>query len=267
MSESKYTYYQFQKELGYQTYLRFEDLDFETQLGEVLSIMGFDHVDRDDVKGIDFDPRRTKVLKVVKATPAVARQISKPNFLSDKYGPESLSQTGRYELYRYKNVGMMIFNENTGLWELGLKDTNDQKALRMILTRFLSFALAQVGVIGFWGVPVDEGFVVMSPKAANFEALFVDIKKNQLITYDGVKNIEYGLQILRLDSTLFNEARPMKKEALISFLSMNTTYLSQYGMNFQLRDAIFDLCKIADAYVYPEENFKPREENESLKSA
>lgn len=267
MSESKFSYYQFQKELGYQTYLRFEDLEFETQQGEVLSIIGFDKVDRDDVKKINFDPRKTKVLKVVKASPSVASQISKPSFLTDKYGPESVSQMGRYELYRYKNVGMMVFNENTGLWELGLKSTSNQEALRVIFTRFLSFALAQIGVIGFWGVPVDEGFVVMSPKSANFEALFVDVKKNVLITYDGVKNIDYGMQILRLDSTLNNEARPMGKEALISFLSMNTNYLSQYGLTIQLKDSLYALCKIADAYIYPEENFKPREENEHLKAA
>jgi len=177
MSDTNFSYYQFRKDQGYQTYLRFEDLEFETQLGEVLSTMGFDKVDRDEVKGIDFDPRRTKVLKVVKATPNVARQIIKTGFLSDKYGPESVSQMGRYEIYRYKDVGMMVFNENTGLWELGLKDTTNSDALRVMLTRYLSFALAQIGVIGFWGVPVDEGFVVMNPKAAKYEALFVDMKK------------------------------------------------------------------------------------------
>jgi len=75
------------------------------------------------------------------------------------------------------------------------------------------------------------------------------------------------MQILRLDSTLSNEARPMGKEALISFLSMNTNYLSQFGLSIMLKDSLYALCKIADAYIYPEENFKPRDTVENQKAA
>ena len=42
MSEVNYSYYQFQKTNGYQIYLRFEDFDFETQLSEIVQVMGFD---------------------------------------------------------------------------------------------------------------------------------------------------------------------------------------------------------------------------------
>jgi hypothetical protein len=267
MSEINFSYYQFNKDLGYQIYLRFEDLEFETQLGDVLGIMGFDKVERDNVKNINFDPLQTKVLKITKASPGVSRQITRSDFLSDKYGPESVSKNGRYNVYRYKKVAMMVFSENSGLWELGIKDIGNHDALRVIFTRFLSYALAPVGVVGFWGVPVDEGFVVMSPKAANFEAIFVDIKKNVVITFDGVKSIDHELQILRLDSTLANEARPMSREALISFLTVNTNYLSQYGLSSKIKNALYAICKIADAYIYPQENFKPRQETERRKAA
>ena len=73
MSQTSFSYYQFKKDLGYQVYLRFEDLDFETQMAQVLTIMGFDKVERDDVKNINFDPTKTKVLKVTEASHAVSK--------------------------------------------------------------------------------------------------------------------------------------------------------------------------------------------------
>lgn len=260
MSEKNFSYYQFQKKMNYQVYLRFEDFEFENYFTEVLEMMGFDKVERDNVKDIKFVPGKTKVLKITKASPRVARQIVKSDFLFDKFGKESLSKMGTYDVYRYRGFAMMIFSQQNALWELGVKDFSDQDTLRVIFTRFLSYALAPSGVIGFWGVPVDEGFVVMSQNSANFETVFVDLNQSVLLTYDGIKPIESELQILRLDSTLNREVKEMKKEELISFLSMNTNFLSYQGLDQGLKKVLFDLCKVSKAFIYPEENFKPRAE-------
>lgn len=258
MSDKKFSYYQFRKELGYQVYLRFEDFDFENLLTELLDLMGFDKIEREEVKDISFHPKSTRLLKIVKASPRVSRQINRVDYAFDMYGPESFTQMGKYEVYRYKQVGMMILGDGNYLWELGLKSTEDQSAIRMILTRFLSFALASQGVIGFWGVPIEEGFVVMSPREANFESVFVDLNKNKLLTYDKVKNIEPELQILRLSPVIRNELRQMSIENLFSFLTMNTTHLTYGGFEVSVRDAILELSQVASGYIYPEENFKPR---------
>jgi hypothetical protein len=258
MSETNYSYYQYQKELGYEIYLRFEDFDFENQLTDTLDVMGFNKVERDAIKDQSFNRYHTKVLNIVKASPKVSRQIDRADYVFDKYGPESLSKMGSYDVYRYKNVGMMILGDGNFLWELGLKSTNDESALRVVLTRFLSFALASRGVVGFWGVPIDEGFVVMNQKNSNSEAIFVDLKKSVIITFDGCKSIASDLQILRLDSTLNNSMKRMKPEDLLSFLSMNTTHLSYSGFEFNVKETIYELSKVALGFVYPEENFKPR---------
>lgn len=266
MSEKKFSYYQFQKKLGYQVFLRFEDFEFENHFTEILEMMGFDKVERDKVKDIKFISGKTKVLKITKASPRVAKQIVKSDFLFDKFGKESLSKMGSYEVYRYRGFGMMVFSQQNALWELGIKDHSDQNILRVIFTRFLSYALAPAGVIGFWGVPVDEGFVVMSPSGANFETVFVDLKRNVLLTYDGVKPIESEIQILRLDSTLNREVKEMKKEEIISFLSMNTNFLSYQGLTQNLKTVLLELCHVSKAFIYPEENFKPRAEVNSAEN-
>lgn len=259
-TESNFSYYQYRSEHDYQVYLRFEDFDFESQITEVLEVIGFDKVERSKVKDISINPTQTKILKITKANARVARQISKSDFIFDKYGPESLSHRGHYKLYRYRSVGLMVLSDNSSLWELGLRSTNNQDALRVIFTRFLSFALAQQGVLGFWGVPVEEGFVVMNPLAANFESVFVDLQKHILLTYDGVKPIDAEVHILRLDATLNQEAKLMSKEELISFLSNNTNYMSYDGFDYKFRSQLYELCRIAHAYIYPEQNFKPRAE-------
>ena len=152
----------------------------------------------------------------------------------------------------------MIVGANSLFWELGVRSTENQNALRVILTRFLSFAFAPLGVVGFWGVPIEEGFVVMTPKSSNFESVFIDLKKEKLLTYDGIKNLATDIQILRLDSTLRNEMKKMMKEELVSFLSMNTCHLSYSGIGKELSEAIYELVEISDGVVYPEQNFKPR---------
>ncbi|MBD66373.1 MAG: hypothetical protein CME62_14275 [Halobacteriovoraceae bacterium] len=257
--ENNFSYYQWRSEMNYQVFLRFDDFDFESHFSDTLEILGFDKVERSKIKDITIKPRETKILKVTRANPRIAREITRSDFLFDKYGPESLSERGQYQIYRYRNVGMMLFNEYSALWELGVKSTQDSTALRMIFTRFLSYALADVGVFGFWGVPVDEGFVVMKPLAANFESVFIDLTKDVLITYDGVKSLSEELHILRLDSTLNNESKPMSREELMSFLSNNTNYLSYQGMGYRFRDQIMELSRLAYAYIYPEDKFRPRQ--------
>ena len=258
-SEDKsFSYYKYRKDLGYEIYLRFEDFEFENLFGETLDVMGFDKIERDSIKNQSFNPRKTKVLKIVKASPRVSRQINRANFENEDYGPESLSSMGNYDVYKYKGVGMMIVGANSLFWELGVRSTENQNALRVILTRFLSFAFAPLGVVGFWGVPIEEGFVVMTPKSSNFESVFIDLKKEKLLTYDGIKNLATDIQILRLDSTLRNEMKKMMKEELVSFLSMNTCHLSYSGIGKELSEAIYELVEISDGVVYPEKNFKPR---------
>lgn len=261
MADKKFSYYQYRQKQEYPVFLRFEDSEFETSLVETLTNLGFDKVENDIVKKKNYDRHKTRVLKVVKANSKVSRQIDKIDYAVDKYGAESLAPQEDYTVYRYKGIGMMIFGEGNLLWELGLKNIYDNEdAVRAIFTRFLAFALEGSGVLSFWGVPVDEGFVVMKPIMADYEAVFVDIEKNLLLTCEGVKDLSYDLQILRLDDTINDEVKSMKPEALMGFLSMNTCLMAYGAFNPRLRDNLMKLSKLADGFIYPKESFQPRSE-------
>lgn len=259
MSTQNGSYYQFRKDLGYPVFLRFEDQSFETKLVELITQMGFEKIKDEELKDITFNKHQTKVLKVLPANFRVSKQIDQSNSM-DMYGPENLTLLGSYDVYRYKGLGMMIFGGGNYFWELGLKNVDSQMLqVRVVLTRFLSWALTPLGVIGFWGVPVDEGVVVMKPKEANFESFFIDVNKTKLICVDGVKDVNPGFQLLRLDPTLRDMTKRMRKEELISFLSTNTSYFSYQGLDFTLKQTIYDFAMMVDGYVYPVENFKPRQ--------
>ncbi len=258
MTEKKFSYYQFRKSLGYSVFVRFEDAEFEKQFVETLTLLGFDPVERDKVKDIELNPKETKILRVVKANARVAKKIASPEFGDNRFGDEQVSLVGSYSVYCYKNIGMMIYGSGTLMWELGVRSTNNQNALRVIFTRFLSFALKDQGVIGIWGVPVDEGFVVLSPKDANFESVFVDVKKQVILTYEGTKTLGADCQILRLDSTLQSEMKLLSPDELLSFLSQRTTFISPMGMKSYMRSDIWELAQTATGYVYPASKFQPR---------
>ena len=259
MQDDNAIYYQYQKELNYQVFLKFDNEILEARFDEVFKALGFEKVDKEDIKGNQYNKNQTRVIKVSQASPKVAKQIDSASFSSSFGGIESLSPMGRYNVYKFQNVGMMIFGNSNLLWELGVKSNSTFEQLLAIVTRCLGFALASSGIVGFWGVPVDEGFVVMSQRRSEAESVFVDIYKGKLITRDGVKDINSELQILRLDPTIRDKVIGMDRESLLSFLSNSTCYFSYSGFEIGIKDAILEISQVATGLIYPEVNFKPRE--------
>ncbi|MBC77218.1 MAG: hypothetical protein CME64_14500 [Halobacteriovoraceae bacterium] len=259
MTDQRPIYYQFGTELKYQVFARIEDEHLERELLPVLDKMGFSRIDAEKLKSIEFSRSETKVLKLSKASLKVSKQILGVSNGMDRFGPESISTQGGYEVYRYQGVGMMIFSQQSPTWEMGvLNPATNTEAVKVMLTRFVSWSLVQKGVVGFWGVSVNEGFVVMKPKDSLFESIFIDINQMAMITQDGVKPIAGNLQILRLDDTLKNATRQMSKEGLLSFLCANTTYLSYSGLPTSMRSSLYEVSSFANGVVYPVENFEPR---------
>lgn len=252
------SYYQFYQELNYPIFIKFESADFELNFQQILNDLGFSKVENKKLSKINIEKNTTKVLSIKEAVPKVVRQIRSIHFSSDRYGDESITPFGHYDLYRYRDVGMMVMGHEN-YWEMGVCFREDRVLkIKVMVTRFLSLALASQEVVGFWGVPVEEGFVVRKPQEANFESLFIDVHRGVILTQDGLKKIGAHLQILRLDETIHGESRRMTRESLVSFLCTNTTYFSYKGLDYQLRMAIFELVTYAEGIIYPVENFQPR---------
>ena len=115
-----------------------------------------------------------------------------------------------------------------------------------------------MGIVGFWGVPVDEGVVVMKQHESRGESVYIDIKRQNVITVDGVKKIKGRFKVLRLDPTLKGRNVAMTAEEFLSFLSFHCNYFDYVGPSLPIRQMITSLPSYAVGLVHPRESFKPR---------
>ena len=194
----------------------------------------------------------------------MARQIDQPQE-TDQYGKESLIPKEGYKIYRYKNHTMVIYSYVSVEWQMacfsdfGVEEDQNQ-AYRTIINRYLSWSLAPMGIVGFWGVPVKEGIVVMKQEDSIGEAVYFDINKGLLLSMDGIKKVSPRFKILRLENNLRVKNKMMSKEELMGFLSHHTTFMDNRGITTPVRQMVQVLAQTVQGMIHPKESFNPRSE-------
>lgn len=265
---TKKTYYQFQKDLNLPLFIAVDQGAFDSTLGDFLVSMKFVKlVDKEESAAIETikNNHKSRCLSITEASPVVARQIDS-TMESDRYGLESITPKPGYQVYRYKNEGIMVYSFGAKVWELGafndfgsLKASPEKKlASRIIINRFLSWSLASYGIVGFWGVTVDGGVVLQRAKDSKGEAVFIDVVGLRVLSLDGVKKMGPKFKVLRLDSTLKGRNIKMSSEELLSFLSAHCSYFDYKGLSVPVRQMIQTMAKFSEGLVHPEESFRPR---------
>lgn len=261
---SKKTYFQYQKELNLPIYLSVDLTSFDSGLGEFFAKQRFTKLsDKEEAEALSAIKKNNhaRVLHIGEATPLVAKQIQS-TMESDRYGSESIIPKEGYRVYRYKDLALMVYSFGAKEWQLGCYKDFGSTALvipsRVILNRFLSWALVPHGILGLWGVGIDDGMVAQRPVDSKGEAIFIDIIGYRLLTIDGVKKLRSHFKILKLDPTLKNRNIKMSNEELISFLSTHCSYLDSSGLSVPVRQLIRAISKMSDGLVHPQESFRPR---------
>lgn len=264
MSEAKYSYFQYQKSENLQVFIKVDVDEFDSALGGFLKAMRFDELGPDELASLEKragDEFTGNILTMRLAGSTVARQINQVNE-SDRYGLECITAKAGYKVYRFKDKALLVYSLGVGHWEMGCHyDFGHEKGLadyRSIINRYLSWALVSEGVVGFWGIPVEEGIVVLKNRESEGEAVFVNIREHKVYSADGCSSMKTRFSILRLDPTLKNKNLKMSKEELLGFLTVNTTFFDYQGLTVSIRQAVRSLAKVADGLVYSKESFKPR---------
>ncbi len=247
--EIKWTYFQYRKNSNYPVYLRFKSEDLQDKFKHLLSEMGFHQLTDDESKKISLQKASTKILTVQTASARLQRQIMGSDIL-DQYGLESISLQVGIPVYTYRKVGVMIIPQNRVWWELGLNgeihQTDQMVGLRIILVRFLAHALADFGVLCYWGTYKDNHVVIMKQSQSFGEAVLIDVNKKMIYSNGGEAKLGAGLKILRKDK---DESIPgiFKREDLISFLSVSTCLLSFSGISQAMRSSVMELSRFSSA--------------------
>lgn len=261
-----YSYFQFGKKMGLPIYIRYRSAEFDPDIGGFLRTMKFEEVVSSDISAIESEMAtnpKMRVLTLNEASLPVSRQIASARD-SDKYGPESILQKKGYSVYRYKKVAMLVYSLASTEWHMGcfpdFGHVDMELECRVIINRFLGWALAPHGIVGFWGTPVDEGVVIQRYGESHGEAILFDVHNRKVMSLDGEKKMRFSFSFIKLDSTLRDRSVEMKFEDLLSFLTVNCTFFGAQGVPAPIRQLVQTLCRFSQGHIYPMENFQPRNE-------
>lgn len=261
---SNLTYFHYQKDLNLPIYLSVDLSTFGVRFGEFLTEFQFYKLNDKEEAAALIEMKKNnnaRLLHISEASLVVSKQINGMRD-SDYYGVESITPKDGYRVYRYKDYGLMVYSFSAKEWKLGChKDFGSADCLvpsRIIINRFLSWALVVHGVVGFWGVNAQESMVAQKVLVSKGEAVFIDITNQRMMTLEGVKILRPEFKILRLDPVLKGKNIRMTGEELLCFLSSHCTYLDSSGLSVPIRQMIQVLSKTTVGLLHPEESFRPR---------
>ena len=257
MQPTKWHYFQFRKHFDYPIFLRFKHEELNPKFSHLLNEMGFNELNDNESKKIPLQRSQTRLLTVQVASSRLQQQMMGSDLL-DKYGPESLSIQAGTPVYTYRKVGIMALPVGKTLWDLALhseiSQTDQMVGFRIILVRFLSQALADQGVLSYWGTVRDESLIVMKQLQSFGEAVFVDWNKKVLFSNGGEIKLNTHLKILRKDKD-FSNPGSMNREEIISFLSVSTCLLTFHGITPAMKRSIIEMsANVTASYSVSESN-------------
>ncbi len=271
--KAQYHWFQYHKDHRYPIFIKFKMSEHTPVLSDFLEGEKWVRLNEQDLPNVDLELTHNKLARVLTLTEAsvlVAKKIESQFSQSqtwknlDKAGGdrEIIHKEAGHQVYRYKNVALMVYSYLHQHWEMGIMpDFGHKKSLmesRVILSRYVSWSLAPMGVVGFFGVPVDEGIVIQKPHESRGEVVYIDLANKRVLTQDGAKKMFPRFRILRLDATLRNRDVKMTSEELLSFMANNSSFLSVEGLSIPVRQILQNLSKSTEGVIHPLESFKPR---------
>lgn len=246
MEKTQWTYFQFRKAFDYPVYVRFQQSQLNPKYSHVLQELGFSVLSESELKKIPLQKIYTKILTVQEASPKIEQQIGGSDLL-DKYGSEVLSLQSGTPVYTYRKVGMMTMPSTRALWDLALHSaithTDQMVGLRVILVRYLAQALADHGILSYWGTVKDKALIIMKQSTSYGEAIFIDPKNRIAFSNGGEVKIGSSLTIIRKDKE-GPHSGTMSREDLIGFMTVSTCLLSFNGITHAMKRSIYELSAV-----------------------
>ncbi len=261
-------HWQFSPSLNYSVFVQFSRSSFGAEMKSLLADNLLNEVTEKNSKvaitEIEQHVLRTpnaRQLNLRLAGPQLAGQITAP-LASDYYGSETVFLKDGHHIYRYKNFGLMNYAYSAKNWELGITDELLQPQhrwiFRAIMNRYLTWALVPFGIIGLWGVPVEEGIVTQKMQDTKGEVVFIDLLHQRTISMDGCKPMKSKFQIIRPDATLKGRNIRMGREELLGLLFQRCSFFDYNGPSTPVRQMLLRLSALATGVILPQESFLPR---------
>lgn len=256
VSNEKYTYYQFAKEQSLPIYIRLRVAEFDPEVVGFLQVMNFTELSEkegESAQQIIATSQMAKVLTIDEATPMVASQI-RSNFQDDKYGMESIVQKPGYNVYRYKNMAMIVLSLASNEWLMGtfpeFGHTNKEYECRVVINRYLSWALAPMGIAGFWGRKLKEGIVLGRMNEVKGEVVFIDVRNRTLFSKRESVSLKNSEVFIKIDPLHKSSPARMRFEDAQAFLAIHSSYFGANGMPLAIRQVVATIAKNFHSYKF-----------------
>lgn len=228
-SDKTISYFQFCPDADIPVYigLKMTFSQFEQNLTEFLTKNNFSQVQEKNIEK-ELQRKHARLLWISQVSKAPLSQIINSRVTKPSEREDFIPARG-YHLYRYKNLALMIYNRKAREWRLaGMPDLGHEKnltATRIVLARFLSQALAPFSIVGFWGITMDKGIVVVKKEESLGKTVFIHLEKNLLIAGNTSFPIQEKLEIIRFDALLKRKKSIMKKEELFGQLLFHCIWI------------------------------------------
>lgn len=237
-----------------------ESEEEQDRLSPLFKDMGFEKSDKQD------DQYKGRTIKILFTDVGNIRKLyggtSIP--LQDS-GAEVVYKKLAHSVYVYKDFSTLIYSSQAREWNCYFNGNEQLWAnielnvlFKIVIGRILSLVFEKTSIVGFYGVPVKEGVVIMNAKEAKGEFVFFDVNNKVIYTQDGTKKFDLSNKILRLEASNSSYEKKMRKEELYSFLMARTMLLSLGVNNGYQINAVKLLTNLSDGVIFPERSFKAR---------
>ena len=246
--------FRLRKDLDYPVYLKVDLSGFEEGMKAFIFNSGFElmeGISEDDILDLLGKASYSRILSITLASNSVMRHVDQAQE-SDLYGLESLVPREGYSVYRYKREGIIVYSSSASVWKLGCRSnfgemSGEIKAYKIILNRFLSWALAPMGVVGFWGRYSNSELELLKQNDSDGELVFLDMYRNIGFNNKTFWTLGPEFRMVKRDSTGLNslkEGHVISQEEFISLLSMNCSFFDYKGLSLPIRQMIQRISKI-----------------------
>lgn len=230
-------------------YLSVRLSDFDSGLTGFLTSCGFDFLpglSESDLEKRLAEHHHARHLRLELAGARVQAQIRATREM-DRYGAESLVPGQGYRVYRYQGRALMMLSFGAEVWRLGVpKDYGHEPSLatqdKIIMNRYLSWALSPLGVVGFWGKMEGNELHLLRPGEAGGEAVFVDWQAERLLSTGEMITLPPQFGLIR-EGREHKRESSMTREELFGALTAHVCYLSYEGLSLPVRQVLQAMAK------------------------
>lgn len=243
-------YYEYGKNGGYDTYIRLETSSLENDLKEILNEANFFKV---DLKNKKLNPK-AQFLKILKAEGRILSEIKK----EEKFDEINSSIDG-LDLVKVKSCGFLATSPYKTTSELYLIEEiilRNSYKIKLLLSRYLAFALAPKDIFGFFGVLKEDKIFISRKPLPSGEFFFVDLKRKKILQSDE-KNLNEFTKILRLEEDYIGSERALSKEELMGYLMASQLYTNTDRVKKKLYEFSYEFSKNFKARIVKDLEFNP----------